>query len=102
MTYDSKRNTLYVGNEIGVFIKTPNDSQFRYYNVGMPYIKIYDLAIDDKTNKIYAGTTAGLWVGDEGPHALDGSWQQAHKTHLGCVEECAVIVVLMGVGVVHD
>ncbi len=64
IVYEAKRNTVYVGNETGVFIRTPTDNQFRPYNVGMPNIKILDLAIDANNDKIYAATTAGLWVGD--------------------------------------
>ncbi len=64
MGYDAQRNTLYIGTDFGVFVKSANDNQFRPYQVGMPYIPIYDLEIDAANNKIYAGTGSGVWVGD--------------------------------------
>ena len=65
IAFDAVRNVLYIGTaDAGVFIKSANDSQFRPYNVGLPYISVFDLEIDQNEGKIYAGTGAGVWVGD--------------------------------------
>ncbi len=66
IVYQSGTNDLiYVGTDLGVFVRNGLSSNWQMFNNGMPFVVIDELEINYATDKIYAATFGrGLWYSD--------------------------------------
>ncbi len=66
LAIDHTRNrNIYVGAEIGLFVKSMSDSTWRLYNEGLPNATVRDLEIHNGSNTLKAATWGrGLWEVD--------------------------------------
>ena len=66
IVYENNTNDrIYVGTDLGVFLKNGLSSQWILFNQGMPNVVIDEMEINYATNEIYAATFGrGLWKSD--------------------------------------
>jgi PKD repeat protein len=56
---------IYVGTDLGVFVRNGLSANWQTFNNGMPFVVVDELEINYTTNKIYAATFGrGLWMSD--------------------------------------
>lgn len=60
--FDTAKNTIYVGTDLGVFYDSTATGQWSAFNAGLPPIEVLDLGINYKTEEIWAATYGrGMW-----------------------------------------
>ncbi|MCB0700910.1 MAG: T9SS type A sorting domain-containing protein [Chitinophagaceae bacterium] len=60
---DTSNGTLYIGNYIGVFYRTPKMTRWESLAINLPYVSVMDLEINYKTGELIAGTWGrGMWT----------------------------------------
>ncbi|RMF36345.1 MAG: T9SS C-terminal target domain-containing protein, partial [Chlorobiota bacterium] len=61
---DPRNGNVYVGTDIGIYLRTPAASQWTMWDDGLPNVIVRDLELDTATNRIYAATYGrGIWQG---------------------------------------
>ncbi|MEL6721475.1 MAG: T9SS type A sorting domain-containing protein, partial [Bacteroidota bacterium] len=62
---NSLNNTVYIGNDLGVYYTNDNMDRWELYSEGLPNVIVSELEILEEENKIYAATFGrGIWEGD--------------------------------------
>ncbi|MDW8075585.1 MAG: T9SS type A sorting domain-containing protein [Bacteroidota bacterium] len=62
---DPRNGNVYVGTDIGIYVRQPGSSQWSSWDEGLPNVIVRDLEIDTATNRLYAATYGrGIWYGN--------------------------------------
>jgi photosystem II stability/assembly factor-like uncharacterized protein len=62
MIIDKQNGTQYIGTDVGVFFRDTSMTAWEAYTTGLPSIEVTDLAINYKTNEVWASTYGrGMW-----------------------------------------